>query len=484
MTKITALSLAALISATTFIGCNSHTEYPSEELSSSVAVYSFSLQADTKVLSGLDSVFFSIDLEKGRIFNATPLPYGTATNKLVVDIKLVEAVSAVKLTATRAGLPDTTYNYGTNPTDSMDFSNGPVKMEVVSANGLNTRTYTINVNVHKEKADSLSWAESARRELPSALDKPAKQKTVANDNGYYCLSRTGNSWSLATSDSPSGNWALSTPQLSADADINSFAAAGEKLYILDKGSLMTSSDGKTWTATGRNFASLYGAYGDKILGAVNTSGSWKVAEYPGDAEYTMPEGMPVSNTSQLIPLDFEMTDSRQVMMMGGIKADGSRTSNVWAFDGREWACLTNRAINKQLSDITIIPFYTFRRVNINTTRKYVCIMALGGTDGKDINRTVYTSVDYGMTWVEGGDQIQLPTYIPTVYGAQAFVSESVLTDSRSSQWQYYGSSRATKPITEWECPYIYLFGGYEANGDLSANIWRGTINMLTFKPVQ
>ena len=43
------------------------------------------------------------------------------------------------------------------------------------------------------------------------------------------------------------------------------------------------------TATGRNFASLYGAYGDKILGAVNTSGSWKVAEYPGDAEYTMPE---------------------------------------------------------------------------------------------------------------------------------------------------------------------------------------------------
>ena len=80
-----------------------------------------------KVLSGLDSVFFSIDLEKGRIFNATPLPYGTATNKLVVDIKLVEAVSAVKLTATRAGLPDTTYNYGTNPTDSMDFSNGPVK---------------------------------------------------------------------------------------------------------------------------------------------------------------------------------------------------------------------------------------------------------------------------------------------------------------------------------------------------------------------
>lgn len=483
MTKITAMSLAAFASAAILAGCNSDTVYPSEDTSSSAAVYSFGFQADTKVLTGLDSVFFSIDLEKGRIFNATPLPYGTPTNKLVPEIKLVDAVSSVTLTVSRAGLADTVYNYGTNPNDSIDFSN-PVRMEVVSANGLTTRLYTINVNVYDVKSDSLSWAETARRDLPSALDKPAMQKTASDGKAYYCLTRTGNAWSLAKADEPTGNWTLSTPSLSDKADIESFTAAGDKLYIIDNGQLLTSADGNTWTTTGRSFDHLYGAYDGKVIGNVKRDDAWVCILYPGNNEYIIPEDMPVSNTSQLLPLDFAMSDSKQVMMMSGIKADGKRTSAVWAFDGTQWARITNRTFGKQLSDMTIIPFYTFRTVNINTTKEFVCILAMGGTDGTDVNRTVYSSVDYGMSWVEGGNLIQLPSYIPSFYGAQAFVAESTLTVSRSSLWHEYANSRATMPITEWQCPYIYLFGGYNAEGTLSPYVWRGTINRLTFKPVQ
>lgn len=45
------------------------------------------------------------------------------------------------------------------------------------------------------------------------------------------------------------------------------------------------------------------------------------------------------------------------------------------------------------------------------------------------------------------------------------------------------NSRAIKPVTSWECPYIYLIGGVNEYGELNNNIWRGVINRFTFKPL-
>ena len=44
-------------------------------------------------------------------------------------------------------------------------------------------------------------------------------------------------------------------------------------------------------------------------------------------------------------------------------------------------------------------------------------------------------------------------------------------------------SRAVTPVTTWECPYIYLYGGDNASGSLNPQVWRGVINRLTFKPL-
>ena len=43
---------------------------------------------------------------------------------------------------------------------------------------------------------------------------------------------------------------------------------------------------------------------------------------------------------------------------------------------------------------------------------------------------------------------------------------------------------AIKPITEWQCPYLYLFGGESADGVLLDDYWSGTVNYLTRKPLQ
>jgi len=484
MTKTPILSFAALVAASAFVGCNGDATDYTEDSGSNVAVYSFNIQEDDKILKDIDTVFFSIDLENARIFNADSLPYGTRVNALIPSIKLVEGASAITLEMSRAGKPDTIIDYVNYPEDSIDFSNGPVKLKVVSLNKLVSRTYEIKVNVHQVKSDSLQWENTAYRTLPSELSAPTKQKTTANKKAYYCLTTDGSAWSLAKADDPSGEWTFSTPQLPVTAEINTFSATDTKLYILDNGMLLSSEDGVTWSSTGREFEYIYGTYGEKVLGIFKEGQVTKFAEYPGETAIYIPYGLPVRGTSPLVYVNFDMSTGELALLMGGVTTDGKYTSNVWAYDGNEWACLTKQPIDKGLKDITLIPFYSLKQENILVVKKYIAMLAMGGNDGTDINRTVYSSVDYGIKWEKGGQLIQLPEFIPSFTGAQAFVAESSLPASRNSIWNEYLVSRATAPVTEWNCPYIYIFGGYDKDGKLINSIWRGTINRLSFKPLQ
>ncbi|MDE5840878.1 MAG: hypothetical protein K2H49_08160, partial [Muribaculaceae bacterium] len=73
------LSACALLLIAGVSSCNKATE-TTEELympASSVAVTAFSLKPKSGSKVKLDSVFFSIDLNKGVIFNADSLPVGT-----------------------------------------------------------------------------------------------------------------------------------------------------------------------------------------------------------------------------------------------------------------------------------------------------------------------------------------------------------------------------------------------------------------------
>jgi hypothetical protein len=94
--------------------------------------------------------------------------------------------------------------------------------------------------------------------------------------------------------------------------------------------------------------------------------------------------------------------------------------------------------------------------------------------------------------------MQMPECVPAMADMQGFVYQSVLTTrSGAGEWQSFATrripswlipysapaSRVTEAITEWECPYIYLFGGVDANGTLFDTIWRGVINRYTFKPL-
>ena len=163
--------------ALTLGACNSEkSDEPAYEPALSVAVHSFSISPNAKVMTNLDSVFFSIDLAHGVIFNADSLPRGTKIDKLVPKITFPSAVTKAEIEMTGGETRTGVVDYKKSPTDSIDFS-GNVTLTLATEDGSLSRQYTIKVNVHKMVADSIMWDRSAVAPLPSASPAPRVQGT-------------------------------------------------------------------------------------------------------------------------------------------------------------------------------------------------------------------------------------------------------------------------------------------------------------------
>lgn len=497
MKKLTIICLAAVAASTAFVACNS--DYtPAEITSTNVVVKSFALTKDDSVLANLDTVFFSIDLQNGRIFNADSLPYGTKTDKLIPRIGFYETMAAATLTVKRADGTDTIYNYLTNSTDSIDFSNGPVILDVVSPSGMAKYSYSIQVNVHAVKTDSLVWSKAAVRPLATNLNGNIRQRTVCSGDKYYTLATDGAAWTLGFADAPDADWTVKSASVPAGADVTSFAGGTASLYILADGTIWRSTDGgASWTDTRVAADYIYGCYEDRAVAVKRTGSTYDIVEYPAASSRALPAGMPVSGTSVPVTAKYPMASGPQMVVVGGILPDGTRTGASWAYDGSTWACISSTSLPEGLSDLSVVPFFAFTENKVFVATRHSVLLAMGGRTATGNSDKVYISYDFGMTWEEGSELIQLPDYIAPFHGAQAYMAETTMTSRAACEWidmpvSYrlpatvapVAASRAIYPVTDWSCYYIYLFGGVDASGATSTRIWRGTLNRFTFKPIQ
>lgn len=455
-------------------GCNSTGQTLDYEPPSGAVVKSFSLSADDKVLENLDKVFFSIDLTTGNIFNADSMPYGTKTDKLVPVITTGGA-SAVELVVSRPEKEDTTYNYLTNSTDSIDFSYAPVKLKIQSINESVTKVYTIKVNVHQVKSDSLAWGDEAYSSLPTNLPSVDAQHTLKFKGKAYCLTAHGDSYCLSVSDNPGTKlWENRTVSFAGAMQVSTFRASSDALYILDVyGNMYRSDDcGISWASTGMTFDYLIGGYADIMIGTVNEGGTWKIAGSDG-MKTDAPSDFPVTGTSDPLEYTFPMSSTHQFTIVGGCTASGTITASAWGFDGSDWACLSNVPLGTAVEGAMLTPYYVFEENDYFVATKESIFVVMGGRDkAGQYNRSTFISYDYGVTWRKASDLMQLPGYVPALYDSQTLVFPSTL------------GSRASTAITSWDCPYIYMFGGESTNGDINTSVWRGVVNRLEFKPLQ
>lgn len=487
--------LLAILSLGMLGACNSSDDNENDDVVlrpyTNVGVKSFSLGKNDSVLAYLDTVFFSVDLQKARIFNADSLPKGTRIDALTVDIGLPTVSRAMIYFNGKEGLDS--IDYLENSTDTVNFANGPVRLSLTAADGVTGRDYLIAVNVHTQDPDSMMWGNTAMRELPTSLRTVRATKAVEMNGTYYCLTTDGSQACIATSTNIQGDWTTRTVSLPAGADTQSFAAAGGNLYLLASGRLYASSDGgASWSSTGAAMTHIYGAFGDNILGCLRrSSGDYISVSYPeaASAEYVLPEGCPVSGTGNMLLFTTDWATEPMGIITGGADASGKITGASWAFDGKQWACISLEA-GEPRTGMSVVPYIGYRYDFYWDPRSYNVLLAFGGRkpDGS-LDNTMWISFDRGLHWTKGSQSIQPSGDFPALCGASAIVASQTLSapSSRSvSLWKEYPvavlPSRASVDYT-WECPYIYIIGGVAADGSLSDAIWRGTINRLTYRPL-
>lgn len=462
-----------------------------------VAITSFTLEPDLEVMTGLDSVFFSIDTENGIIFNADSLPKGTDVRKLTTKIQFYNAVSVAEYTMENGMHRTGTSDYRTNPSDTIDFT-GDVSLKVVSADSKTELTYRIKVNVHKMNPDSLAWSELAVAKLPSRMENPVAQKTVPFASEAACLvEEKDGTWTFARTEEEGGQWRKEALSPGFTPDVRSLAASSDALYVLDRqGTLYSSSDGLQWTSTGKKWVAVTGAYAGYVLGIVSDGDGMRHTAYPSDGklpETPVETGFPVSGVSAMLTMENKWAQWPTGVICGGRDAEGNVSGATWAFDGSSWARISETPV-PAVEGAAVFPYFAFRKTSGKwQLNEFSVLMLVGGrlADGS-VNRKTYISYDNGVNWREGSQQLMLPDFMPAVWGADALVFSTELSGSLSG-WAKMPApglpaGARVKYHTDgeeiiWECHYIYLFGGTDAQGTLNASIWRGALNRLTFRPI-
>ena len=447
----------------------------------------FALQADGDVLANLDSVHFTVDYDNGLIYNADSLPVGTDITGLKVTVEFMNTVASAIFTITGATQQaDTTIEYTSSMTRKLDFT-GKTILTVTSADESQVKDYQIKVLVHKQNPDSLIWNESWRRDLPGYRQSAIGHKVVKQGEVFRAMVYNGSECNILTASTPNqGEWAKQTISLPFIPQVPTLTATATALYVLaDDGVLYTSPDGLEWTSCGVKWYSLLGVYGERVLGIIEGADGFYHDEFPhGDDFVSTPleSGFPVSHSSGMIMTDNKWTTSQQVMIVGGIDENGNVLSDVWGYDGNHWGKISNihSKTLPALADATLFSYYTYK--STKGVRRYArqqTWYVMGGrlADGS-LNGKIYLSNTQGITWAVGDSTLAQPGYMPKFYGAQAFVQFETLTAGVAGGPHYVQSL-----VREWECPFIYLFGGYNDQGQLLPYVWRGVYNRMTNYPV-
>lgn len=491
------VALASFVSCLCMNSCNAKEEetvtddYVSTE---SVAVTAFSLSADARVMRNLDSVYFSIDLEHGVIFNADSLPKGTKVVKLIPKITYPSSVKSAVIEMTGGTHREGTVKYHSNVTDTIDFT-GKVTLTLSTADDAITKTYDLKVNVHQQDPDTIYWDRMSSINLPSRLPNPADQKTVRyNQNVLSLILESDASYTLATtSDIFSGVWnkdEIKNPGFTPV--LRTLTASADNLFLLsDDGNLMMSEDGKTWSAVDNGWNEIIGMYGLTLLGTRLEGTSLSMTSYPASV-YTsidLPEGFPLTGFTTPIEFTNRWTPDPTIIIFGGYPFADSGKSPAWAFDGSQWVNIAENSL-PALTGLSVMNYYSYlNNASNGNLKEFEVYLAFGGKDEDgNLNRTIYLSYDHGINWQRAQEYTQLPESVTAGYQVDALAIGTTMESNLSNRWEPLQTKRRLPfeidgDIIRWECPYIFLFGGFDSNMKLIPEIRSGVLERLTFEPL-
>ena len=411
------------------------------------------------VTSSYTSYKFNIDQNNNTISNPDSLPYGVDAKKLVCTVYGLNSANVYIKDLNGEGVSIVT------TTDSLDFS-VERELQVISNSGQNLRKYKVNVNVHKEQADSFFWTSMAKS---TDIAKLTTIKTYAikdneNKDHLFLFGSNGNNTMLYLM-SNGQNWTVATPKLN-EADIafdanvcKSVVTKNDTVYICNNGNILRTTDGNTWEQTGNATgiktliaASPLRLYGynteGQLMASADNGATWTMATIDSDASL-----LPTSNLSYTCTALRTNNNSYRVTIYGTTAAGEMA---IWSKidEGDKYSENQPWAYHEVYEeDKHTLPKLKNMSVATYDDKTY----ALGTPDGMDAsNATMYSSMDGGLTWA-ADTIITVPTEITSNKDASSTPNMAIAVDSNNFIWLVNAAS---------------------------GNTWRGRINRLGWKKEQ
>uniref|UniRef100_A0AB33J0U7 Exo-alpha-sialidase n=1 Tax=Prevotella sp. GTC17254 TaxID=3236794 RepID=A0AB33J0U7_9BACT len=449
-TAVLLLSAISLLSSC--LGNNDeNTTYYGETAITSFKLGTLKRTIHTKTASGKDSVYtatlegsnypFYIDQINHRIYNPDSLPKG-------VDVRRVACTIAAKsggVILLKDNDSDSLFYY--NTADSIDFRQ-PREFRVMSAvNNSETamRSYTIQVNVHKEVADTFVWKNPAINNAQIAA--LTAMRGYALGGFVYVVGNKGAGVEVyRTAESDGATWSAVVPNVALAVEAyKNIAVQGNTAYLLNGGTIYTSTDFKTWVkgASATTIKQLLG-FGTKKLYAVTVAGGLAASADNG-ATWTDEK---LDNEPTLLP-----TEDVNFICKRGTASDpidyltiiGSR-SDAYATDSTAmvWGKVEELSADAKTSSWAYYPiargdkYKAPRLQGLQAVQYGNGIRAIGGA-GRGAGKqkafaNVFTSVDGGLHWPKDAT-IAMPTGF-----SSSETSFALVVDSQNRLWIICGGT--------------------------------------------
>lgn len=209
----------------------------------------YSTDATIKALA-LDTVYgvtysFTIDQLQNLIYNVDSMPVGADT---VVDRILVTNLSMSGWATLRDTTITTTDSVSLGGAINPAAANGGLEIKAYAPDNKTTRTYHLQIRVHKQDPDSLVWTRIPL-DLPASPTAPFKAVIADNDRLLVYTSNT-RMYEANAANGVNLNWDThDVSGLPATAKLRSLLNFKGHLYMAaEDGKLYTSTDGTAWTA--------------------------------------------------------------------------------------------------------------------------------------------------------------------------------------------------------------------------------------------
>ncbi len=414
-------------------------------LSTDAEILSFKLSHDS--IPALDSVVFSIDQLSGLIYNHDSMAFGTDIYEKVIVTYESDAPYRNVLNVTDVANGDSTW---VSPGDSLDVSK-PVRFKVFAMDGLTTKYYWMNLNIHQVDPDSMQYRQ-VNHDL--AFLNADETKSILYGGLYYNYSKKGSIVSLNQSTDLISWTSASLTGLPGTVELRGMQQSSKGLYVSSSdGGLYFSSNAISWQKVATEYPVK------AVLGYLNASstqveGLTLIVEKEGKRVYAFTPNLTSFVYGSEVPEDFPVKDystinmvsmlKQRVTIVGGISVSGEAKSAVWStLDGLYWGKLTDE---KQ----GLFPVMSGANAFLYGDEIY---LMNGLLENGVYNKSIYCSIDGGTTWRQKPAKYEFPADYPMRY------QSSLVMDGTGM--------------------YFYIVGGRNPNA--LNDIWKGFQNKKTFR---